>query len=252
MTSRHAFGGPRRLLLLACAGILGWIATAPAVGLGASPQAVVTFHSGPVGVIKDDVLRVNVTNLNATTQQAQIQVVDEKGSTHGITNFTLPAGQTGFFDVPFSGIVGRLMVRARTQCTNNLFLVSTEIYDANTLQTNLTLSRNDIIFGDVAQFAAVGITETETARLAVANLGATTAQFTLEFMEKDGTVIESAILSVPPKQIGFLDHDGNGVLGRKVLRATGGAGAGKAEMSVEVFDTLTGRTRYIEQDNLID
>jgi hypothetical protein len=231
---------------MASAVVLVSLGSVQVIRAGASPQASVTFYSGPVGVIKDDVLRVNVTNLNATTQQAQVLVVDEKGLTKGTTTLSLAAGQTGFFDVTFSEVVGRLMVRTQAKCSNNLFLVSTEIYDAATMRTDLTLSGNGLVINGQALFAAIGITDQETARLAVANLGATTAQVTLDFLEQDGKVIESATLNVAPKQTGFLDYDGNGVVGRKVLRATGGAGGGKLLMSMEVFDTTTGRTNNFE------
>jgi hypothetical protein len=238
------------LLCVAILAILASVASVPMVQAVGAPQANVTFYSGPVGVIKDDVLRVNVTNLNATTQQAQVSVIDEKGLTKGKTTLTLAPAQTGFFDLTLSGLVGRLMVRTQAKCANNLFLVSTEIYDASTQQTNVTLSEGGLIVGSLtAMSPAIGITDQETARLAVANLGATTAQITLDFLEQDGKVIQSATLSIAPKQIGFFDYDGIGLVGRRVVRgATSGAGAGKLRMTLEVFNTLTSRTGFLEQD----
>jgi hypothetical protein len=85
--------------------------------------------------------------------------------------------------------------------------------------------------------------------VSVANLGATTAEATLDFIEQDGKVIKEAILSVAPKQTGFLDNEGDGILGKMILRATGGAGAGKFATSMEVFDTLSGRTRFSVDKN---
>ena len=204
-----------------------------------------------MGVIKDDVLRVNVTNLNATTQQAQVTVMDEKGLTKGKTTLTLDPGVTGFFDVTFSEIVGRLMVRTQAKCSNNLFQVSTEIYVGLgvVMQTSLTLSGSSIVINGQGLFPAIGIVDGETARVSVANLGTTTAEVTLDFIEQDGKVIKEAILSVAPKQTGFLDYDGDGILGKMILRATGGAGAGTCVMSMEVFDTLSGRTRFSVDKN---
>jgi hypothetical protein len=232
--------------VIAAAALVLLAGSIPVIRAGAVPQAAVTVYSGPVGVTKDDVVRVNVTNLNTTTQQAQVSVLDEKGATLGRKTMTLVAGQTDFLDVTLSGIVGRVMARTRAQCANNLFLVSTEIYDAKTLRTTLTLAPSDVETQDLTE--AIGLVDGQTARLSVANVATTTQVVTLTFMDQEGTVIKTALLTAPPNQTVFLDYEGAGIIGKQILRATGGAGAGKFVVTLEVFDTSTGRT----EDDVFD
>src|SRR5881409_3938932 len=144
MKARSVFCGKREAMV-AVVVALAALATMPLIQAGAAPQASVTFYSGPIGITKDDVVRVNVTNLNSTTRQASVTVVDEKGTTKGKKMLTLAPGQTDFFDLTLNGLVGRLMVRTQAQCSSNLFLVSTEIYDAATQQTNATLAEYGVL-----------------------------------------------------------------------------------------------------------
>jgi hypothetical protein len=236
----------RLAAVVAGAAVVAVVGSVPVIRAGAAPQAGVTAYSGPVGVTKDDVIRVNVTNLNTTTQQAQVSVLDETGATLGRKTMSLLGGQTDFMDVSLSGIVGRVMARSRTQCANNLFLVSTEIYDAKTLRTNLTLAPSDVATQDLTE--AIGLVDGQTARLSVANVGTTTQVVTLGFMDQQGTIIKTALLTALPNQTVFLDYDGAGIVGRQLLRASGGAGTGKFVVTLEVFDTSTGRT----EDDVFD
>jgi hypothetical protein len=245
-----------RATLLAFAAFLALVVTSPGVRAGGVPQAGVKFHSGPVGVTKADVVRVNVTNLNTTTQQAQISILDDKGAPKGKKALTVSAGQTSFFDITFANLVGRLVIRTMTQCQNNLFLVNTEIYDAVSLRTRLTIDSyrttgpadaNGV--GQEVLFDATAIVKEQTARLSVANLDVATIEVTLTFLDDAGKVLQTSSVSVPPKQIGSFDYLGTEIVGRKILRGQITFGTTVLFLSsIEAFDTVTGRADLIYQE----
>jgi hypothetical protein len=145
------------------------------------------------------------------------------------------------------------MVRSYVNCPNNLFLVSAELYDTSTEQTTVTLSDNDLVTdGQGGHFAAMGITDRETARISVANLGTATSLLTINFLDTEGDVIAGTSRAVGPGQTRYYDYNGTGVVGRKVLRGEviGGEGTSLL-MTMEVFNTSTERTKTLEQQQLI-
>lgn len=235
----------RRAMSVGLAAVLAVLAMVPVLNAGAAPEAPVTLLSGPVGVTKDDVLRVNVTNLNTTTQQVQVTVVDEKGMPKGKTSLTVNGnGATGFFDLTLNGLVGRLEVRTQAKCANNLVLVSTEVYDALSVQTRILIPPAGTTSATMVEYGATAITKDQTGRLSVANLGSVTADVTMNFYDGDGIVLDTTKLSVLPRQTGFFDfadpeQDGRLVLRGQVVNASGAS----LLTSLEVFDTLTGRTQ---------
>ena len=250
MSGRHGWSRRSRaaatvVVLVIVGGSLG---TAQASGKAHPGRAPTALYTSPVGANTDagDVVRANVTNLNATTQKARVSLMEEKGVVLRQQTFTLASGASGFFDV-FSVGTGRHEVREAALVGNRNFRLSVEVFDAITRETAFHCIPS-VGKGTVRSSSLVGMTGAQTARIAVANVGTATETGTVTFLDMAGVTLAKADVTDDIGDIVYLDYTDATIEDRLPIRAVVSLSDANFTASFELFDTKTGRTDvYVEE-----
>jgi hypothetical protein len=224
----------------------GSLGTALAARTGG--RAPITLYTGPAGANTDagDVARANVTNLNATTQKAQLSLMQEDGIVLLHQTFTLAPGASGFFDV-FSVGTGRHEVRGAALVGNRNFRLSLEVFDGTTRETSFHCIPS-VGKGTVRSSPIVGLTGAQTARIAVANVGTATETGTVTFLDMAGLTLAKADVTDDIGDIVYFDYTDVTIKDRLPIRAVVSLSDANFTASFELFDTKTGRTDvYVEE-----
>ena len=234
------------LALVLALGLVGSAGGSTGLAHARLPLAMVEYFA-PVGVTVDDTLRLNATNLGATSMKARFAVMNDKGALLGQQSVSVLPGASSLFDITFDLPPGQNM-QVRGQVTTNVLATSMaasmEVYGNSDLRTKVFAPQALAIVGPLMVFSPlIGMTKEQTARASVANLGASVQTVTFSFLDQGGKVLAETTKDVGAKQIGYVDYGITDFNGRFPIRAELTLnGNGLVVIALQLFDTITGRT----------